>query len=172
MKELIGALLLLGAGTPASQRGSLEEASTFRTREAEGRVVFEAAGPAATSLPVIDPSQPSETTIMDSGEWELACELKSGKMLVFDRRSVRDLSGARLFRWAVAEDGGQAESDPQNGPFTGVAHCREKALEAVWPGKMVGTKAGTAGRRLVDSVCARTLAPAPVRGQRSPPRHR
>jgi hypothetical protein len=172
MKELISALLLASAVAPASQRGFLGEASTFSARESEGKVLLEAAPPRAESA-ALHPALPSSPEIPHQGEWEVACELKSGKALLFDRRSVRDLSGVRLFRWAVA---GEADpvgenDDPHQGPFTGVAHCRDKALEAVWPGKMAGTKAGTAGRRLVDSVCARNLSPPPVRGARIPPRH-
>jgi hypothetical protein len=85
------------------------------------------------------------------GDWEVACERGEGNRLMFDRASVRELGGATLFRWApVAGAGPQADGVI----YTAVADCREKSVEASWPGKRRETRAGTCGRFLVDAVCS------------------
>lgn len=85
------------------------------------------------------------------GDWGVACERSQGNRLVFDRGSVRDLGGATLFRWAPVE-GVAPQADGVI--YTGVADCREKSVEASWPGKRRETRSGTCGRYLVDAVCS------------------
>jgi hypothetical protein len=98
------------------------------------------------------------------GDWDVACERQQGNRLVFDRSSVRDLGGATLFRWAPVE-GAAPEADAVI--YTAVADCREKSVEASWPGKRRETRSGTCGRYLVDAVCsARTAVRTPKPEQR------
>jgi hypothetical protein len=98
------------------------------------------------------------------GDWGVACERTQGNRLVFDRGSVRDLGGATLFRWASVE-GAAPQADGVI--YTGVADCREKSVEASWPGKRRETRSGTCGRYLVDAVCsARSAIKAPRPEQR------
>jgi hypothetical protein len=95
------------------------------------------------------------------GAWDVACEREAGDRLVFDRDSVREMGGGTLFRWAPT--GGIAPSADDT-IYTAVADCREKSIEASWPGKRSETRAGTCGRHLVDAVCAeRGAAKAPKR---------
>jgi hypothetical protein len=85
------------------------------------------------------------------GDWDVACERGEGNRLMFDRGSVRELGGATLFRWApVAGAAPQADGVI----YTAVADCREKSVEASWPGKRRETRSGTCGRYLVDAVCS------------------
>jgi hypothetical protein len=99
------------------------------------------------------------------GDWDVACERGEGNRLMFDRDSVRELGGATLFRWApVAGPAPQADGII----YTGVADCREKSVEASWPGKRRETRSGTCGRYLVDAVCSarsveKTAKPEPQR---------
>ncbi len=98
------------------------------------------------------------------GDWGVACERTQGNRLVFDRGSVRDLGGATLFRWAPVE-GAAPQADGVI--YTGVADCREKSVEASWPGKRRETRSGTCGRYLVDAVCsARSAVKVPRPEQR------
>lgn len=98
------------------------------------------------------------------GDWGVACERKEGNRLVFDRESVRELGEATLFRWAPVQ-GAAPEADGVI--YTAVADCREKSVEASWPGKRRETQSGTCGRYLVDAVCsARSAAKAPKPEQR------
>lgn len=85
------------------------------------------------------------------GDWDVACERGQGNRLMFDRDSVRELGGATLFRWAPV-----AGTAPQTDDtiYTAVADCREKSVEASWPGKRRETRSGTCGRYLVDAVCS------------------
>ncbi|HEY5088936.1 MAG TPA: hypothetical protein VIK30_03155 [Polyangia bacterium] len=99
------------------------------------------------------------------GDWGVACERTQGNRLVFDRGSVRDLGGATLFRWAPVE-GAAPQADAVI--YTGVADCREKSVEASWPGKRRETRSGTCGRYLVDAVCsARSAIKVPRPEQRN-----
>jgi hypothetical protein len=95
------------------------------------------------------------------GEWDVACEREAGDRLVFDRKSLREMGGATLFRWAPT--GGVVPSNDDT-IYTAVADCRAKSIEATWPGKRSTTRAGTCGRHLVDAVCAaRGQVRAPTR---------
>jgi hypothetical protein len=95
------------------------------------------------------------------GEWDVACEREAGDRLVFDRKSLREMGGATLFRWAPT--GGVVPSNDDT-IYTAVADCRAKSIEATWPGKRSETRAGTCGRHLVDAVCAaRGQVRAPAR---------
>jgi hypothetical protein len=85
------------------------------------------------------------------GEWDIACEREAGDRLVFDRDSVREMGGGTLFRWAPT---GGIVPNADDTIYTAVADCREKSIEASWPGKRSETRAGTCGRHLVDAVCA------------------
>jgi hypothetical protein len=91
-------------------------------------------------------AQPARTP--GPGEWQVACELKTGAAVVFDRRSLRGVGAMTLVRWA-------APGDPRaNQPvYTALVSCGEKSIEATWPGKRSDTRAGTCGRHLVDAVC-------------------
>ena len=98
------------------------------------------------------------------GDWDVACERKEGNRLVFDRGSVRELGGATLFRWAPVEG---AAPLADGVIYTAVADCREKSVEATWPGKRRETQSGTCGRYLVDAVCsARSAIKVPRPEQR------
>jgi hypothetical protein len=85
------------------------------------------------------------------GDWDVACERGEGNRLMYDRESVRELGGATLFRWAPV-DGAAPQADGII--YTAVADCREKSVEASWPGKRRETRLGTCGRYLVDAVCS------------------
>jgi hypothetical protein len=90
-------------------------------------------------------------------DWQIACELKSGASVMFDRRSLRALGQMTLVRWAAPGDPRASEA-----VYTALVSCGEKTIEATWPGKRTGTRAGTCGRRLVEAVCeaAATFHPA------------
>jgi hypothetical protein len=81
-------------------------------------------------------------------DWAAACQLKTGSALMFDRGSLRELGPVVLVRWA-------APTDPrtEGHVYTAVVDCRQKTIEAAWPGKRSDTRVGTCGRRLVDAVC-------------------
>jgi hypothetical protein len=87
-----------------------------------------------------------------SDDWELGCQIKRGDALLFDRASVREYGPMTLFRWTAAATTSAPDDNPRI--FTAVANCREKTIEASWPGKNRETRAGTCGRGLVEAVCA------------------
>ena len=96
------------------------------------------------------------TTIVSSdassaGQWQIACEIKSGSALVFDRASLREYGTVTLFRWSAPHT---RVAGPGEQIFTAVVNCREKTIEAAWPGRSRATYAGTCGRGLVEAVCA------------------
>jgi hypothetical protein len=151
------------------------DAATSGNVSGEGNVGWTAADTRATTEVVAGPpigtSGPSRGALMSvtvpevdaaaSGDWDVACEREAGDRLVFDRESVREMGGGTLFRWAPT--GGIAPSADDT-IYTAVADCREKSIEASWPGKRSETRAGTCGRHLVDAVCAsRGAAKVPKR---------
>jgi hypothetical protein len=85
------------------------------------------------------------------GQWQIACEIKSGSALVFDRTSLREYGAMTLFRWSAPRT---RIAGPGDQIFTAVVNCREKTIEAAWPGRRRETYAGTCGRGLVEAVCA------------------
>ncbi len=85
------------------------------------------------------------------GHWQIACEIKSGSALVFDRASLREYGTMTLFRWSAPRT---RIAGPGDQIFTAVVDCREKTIEAAWPGRRRETYAGTCGRGLVEAVCA------------------
>jgi hypothetical protein len=96
-------------------------------------------------------------------DWEVACQIKSGSALIFDRASLREYGAVTLFRWAAP---GAQVPDASQRIYTGVADCREKTIEPSWPGRSRETRAGTCGRGLVEAVCAAAgQAAAPARGR-------
>lgn len=95
-----------------------------------------------------DTASITEASPRTAGEWQVACELKSGSLLFFDRGSVRDLGPVTLVRWAAP-----ADTRTQNRIFTALVSCGEKTIEASWPGKRSQTHVGTCGRHLVEAVC-------------------
>ena len=111
--------------------------------------------------PPVGTAGPSRGTLMSvtvteddqaaPGDWDVACEREAGDRLVFDRQSVREMGGGTLFRWAPT---GGIVPNTDDTIYTAVADCREKSIEASWPGKRSETRAGTCGRHLVDAVCA------------------
>lgn len=94
------------------------------------------------------------------GDWNVACEREAGDRLVFDRKSVRELGGETLFRWAPT-----TATAPGNDAtiYTALADCRGKTIEASWPGKRTDTRAGTCGRHLIDAVCGARAENKPVK---------
>ena len=86
-----------------------------------------------------------------AGAWEVACRIKGGSELLFDRASLREYGPVTLFRWS-APHARAPGADLR--VFTGVANCREKTIEPSWPGRSRETHAGTCGRGLVEAVCA------------------
>ena len=130
----------------------------------------------APSSDVAAPSDEALNDILSSdassgGEWQIACEIKSGSALVFDRSSLREYGTMTLFRWSAPRARIAAPGDQI---FTAVVNCREKTIEAAWPGRRRETYAGTCGRGLVEAVCAAseqaTAAPS-VHGRPSGVRH-
>jgi hypothetical protein len=119
------------------------------------------AGPADALVSIAEP----DATVAP-GDWDVACERGQGNRLVFDRGSVRELGGATLFRWAPV-DGAAPQADGVI--YTAVADCREKSVEASWPGKRRETRSGTCGRFLVDAVCSASSA---AKATRPDPRDR
>jgi hypothetical protein len=91
------------------------------------------------------------TAVSAGNQWEIACEIKSGSALVFDRASLRDYGPVTLFRWSAPRT---RIASPGDQIFTAVVNCREKTIEASWPGRSRETYAGTCGRGLVEAVCA------------------
>jgi hypothetical protein len=87
---------------------------------------------------------------MSGGQWEIACEIKSGSALVFDRASLREYGSVTLFRWSAPRT---RMASPGDQIFTALVNCREKTIEASWPGRSRETYAGTCGRGLVEAVC-------------------
>jgi hypothetical protein len=100
-------------------------------------------------------SEPHEDESSDAGwphgQWQIACEIKSGSALVFDRASLREYGTVTLFRWSAPHT---RVAGPGEQIFTAVVNCREKTIEAAWPGRSRATYAGTCGRGLVEAVCA------------------
>src|SRR5580693_5908535 len=97
--------------------------------------VMVVAGPPIGTLGAADApltSSEADEQSIAPGDWDVACERGEGSRLMFDRASVRELGGATLFRWAPAAGAGpQADGVI----YTAVADCREKSVEASWPGK-------------------------------------
>ncbi|HET6147229.1 MAG TPA: hypothetical protein VFH68_06820 [Polyangia bacterium] len=85
------------------------------------------------------------------GQWQIACEIKNGSALVFDRASLRDYGAVTLFRWSAPR---ARVAIPGDQIFTALVDCGAKTIEAAWPGQRRETYAGTCGRGLVDAVCA------------------
>ena len=106
------------------------------------------AGPSRGALMSVATTDDDEAA---PGDWDVACEREAGDRLVFDRDSVREMGGATLFRWAPT---GGIVPNGDDTIYTAVADCREKSIEASWPGKRSETRTGTCGRHLVDAVCA------------------
>jgi hypothetical protein len=106
------------------------------------------AGPSRGALMSVTATEDDDAA---PGEWDVACEREAGDRLVFDRDSVREMGGGTLFRWAPT---GGIAPNADDTIYTAVADCREKSIEASWPGKRSETRAGTCGRHLVDAVCA------------------
>ena len=101
------------------------------------------------------------------GQWEIACEIKNGSALVFDRASLRDYGAVTLFRWSAPR---ARVAIPGDQIFTALVDCREKTIEAAWPGRRRETSAGTCGRGLVDAVCAASEQASAASGGRAPNR--
>jgi hypothetical protein len=97
------------------------------------------------------------------GQWEIACEIKSGNALTFDRASLREIGPVTLVRWSAPQT---RMAGPGDQIFTAVVNCREKSIEAAWPGRSRETRAGTCGRGLVEAVCAASGQAAAGRGHR------
>jgi hypothetical protein len=101
------------------------------------------------------------------GQWEIACEIKNGSALVFDRASLRDYGAVTLFRWSAPR---ARVAIPGDQIFTALVDCREKTIEAAWPGRRRETSAGTCGRGLVDAVCAASEQASAANGGGAPNR--
>jgi hypothetical protein len=143
---------------PAREAQEVESAAPQGTTGVEdGTAVIVVAGPPIGTAGAADAAVVSvrAADVADAsiapGDWDVACERKEGNRLVFDRGSVRELGGATLFRWAPV-DGTAPQADGVI--YTAVADCREKSVEATWPGKRRETQSGTCGRYLVDAVCS------------------
>jgi hypothetical protein len=143
----MAALMSVGARTPPADSGVVEGARSTDTPFA---------GPAEADGSRRDEGEQISDQPAEQGDWEVACQLKSGSALMFDRGSLRTLGAATLVRWAAPTDP-RAEGQV----YAALVDCREKSIEAAWPGKRSETRAGTCGRRLVDAVCE--LAPRRAR---------
>ena len=105
------------------------------------------------------------------GQWQIACEIKTGSALVFDRASLREYGTMTLFRWSAPRT---RIAGPGDQIFTAVVNCREKTIEAAWPGRRRETYAGTCGRGMVEAVCAaseQATATPSIHGRSSGVRH-
>jgi hypothetical protein len=99
-------------------------------------------------------------------QWDVACTRERGGNLVFDRWSVRSLDGVTLFRWTTADGTPGVDTTIH----TAVADCRQKTIDASWPGKRRQTRVGTCGRHLVEAVC--DMAPPGKQQSRAMPAQR
>jgi hypothetical protein len=130
-----------------------------------GTVAAETAGVASEEVA----SESSD--VSSAGQWQVACEIKSGSALVFDRASLREYGTMTLFRWSAPR---MRVAGPGDQIFTAVVNCREKTIEAAWPGRRRETYVGTCGRGLVEAVCAASehaSVPPGVHGRPSGVRH-
>lgn len=155
---------------PRPGEGDVGGAPTFSAaRQGRPAEVSEDVGDTAAP-PAADPADVASDSSWAPGRWEIACEIKNGSALVFDRASLRDYGPVTLFRWSAPPT---RVSGPGERIFTAVVNCREKTIEAAWPGRRRETSAGTCGRGLVEAVCAasETAAAASLRGRVAvPPR--
>jgi hypothetical protein len=175
MKSFVAGLVMLASGVVRERAAVFDPAAMGRdssgswqgdrlaSTEFDGASEMSGAtfGAAADGDSATDGAGPRALEVTpEPGSWEVACQRKSGSVLVFDRRSLRELGDALLVRWAApAESAEVPRVDEQI--FTAVVSCREKTIEASWPGKRSETRPGTCGRRLVEAVCAAAPAPAP-----------
>ena len=114
---------------------------------------------------------PASSDASAAGQWQIACEIKTGSALVFDRASLREYGTMTLFRWSAPH---ARVAGPGDQIFTAVVNCREKTIEAAWPGRRRETYAGTCGRGLVEAVCAASehaSAPPSTHGRLPGARH-
>jgi hypothetical protein len=163
--------------------GDVDEQPTVVASEgsASGAAQSEQTGQAAAVSPASSASADDTQGASDNGsaddppagsQWQIACEIKSGSALVFDRASLREYGTMTLFRWSAPH---ARIAGPGDQIFTAVVNCREKSIEAAWPGRRRETYAGTCGRGLVEAVCAASeqasAAPASARGRSSGVRH-
>ena len=159
---VVGVLAL--ASAVVRERGEMIHDWPSRTAEAYSlalpRIVDGEVGPETTSTaarPPGDAESSSDLAVTSSdasspsGQWQIACEIKSGSVLVFDRGSLREYGAVTLVRWSAPRTRLAAPGDQI---FTAVVNCREKSIEAAWPGRNRETRAGTCGRGLVEAVCA------------------
>src|SRR6266700_4123185 len=102
-----------------------------------GSVLAREIGVAQGDIPIVD--DPTDGTA-SGGQWEIACEIKSGSALVFDRGSLREYGAVTLFRWSAPRT---RIASPGDQIFTAVVNCREKTIEASFPGRSRETYAGT-----------------------------
>jgi hypothetical protein len=121
------------------------------TDSATGVVTPEDAASGAPTESSTEPSDASSDARWPRGQWQIACEIKSGSALVFDRASLREYGTVTLFRWSAPRT---RVAGPGEQIFTALVNCREKTIEAAWPGRRRETYAGTCGRGLVEAVCA------------------
>jgi hypothetical protein len=146
-----------GGGTDAAS-GACRMADRRSTVEVVAGPPIGTSGPSHGALMSVTATEDDQVA---PGVWDIACEREAGDRLVFDRDSLREMGGGTLFRWAPT--GGVVPSTDDT-IYTAVADCREKSIEASWPGKRSETRAGTCGRHLVEAVCAsRGAAKAPKR---------
>ncbi len=144
-------------GEPTAAAGADEVSS--------GTVVAETTGVASDDIA----SESSD--VSSDGQWQVACEIKTGSALVFDRASLREYGTMTLFRWSAPR---ARIAGPGDQIFTAVVNCREKTIEAAWPGRRRDTYVGTCGRGLVEAVCAASehaSAQPSVHGRPSGVRH-
>ncbi len=127
--------------------------------------------PSSSEVAVTASADESSDDASVGGQWQIACEIKSGSALVFDRASLREYGTMTLFRWSAPR---ARIAGPGDQIFTAVVNCREKTIEAAWPGRRRETYAGTCGRGLVEAVCAAseqaTITPS-IHGRSSGVRH-
>jgi hypothetical protein len=141
---------------------TLSIAREGRSAEAPGELADPASAAAADSTDVAPDS--SSDSSLPAGHWEIACEIKNGSALVFDRASLRDYGPMTLFRWSAPP---ARVARPGDRIFTAVVNCREKTIEAAWPGRSRETYAGTCGRGLLEAVCAASESAASAVRSRS-----
>ena len=162
--------------TPRVADGDVGDGTTASTSVEEDEIEAGIVAAAPSSVDVSSQSDEASNAPVSSdasaaGKWQIACEIKSGSALVFDRASLREYGTMTLFRWSAPHT---RVAGPGDQIFTAVVNCREKTIEAAWPGRRRETYAGTCGRGLVEAVCAaaeRVSGPPSTHGRLPGARH-
>src|SRR5262249_20774111 len=115
MKAVVVILLGLGSALAREPGAAIRDRASWQAETSSAAVLprvadeDEASGDLASVLaPEIGVAQGDLPNVDDAsdaavsgGQWEIACEIKSGSALVFDRASLREYGPVTLFRWSA-----------------------------------------------------------------------